>query len=130
MAALDDFRSTLNDIDIVKRRADYFAELLESECNDIEQRWQEAEQQRIEVETEYPQRTDVAETSEQTVRDLEAELVRVRDELKVWQRETLRRTVIAYCTAFETFLRDFLVEFAVSHPENFERYVQNDCGFR
>lgn len=45
-------------------------------------------------------------------------------EMQTWLRESRRRTAIAYCIAFESFLRDFLVEQAMLQHVKLEAYVQ------
>lgn len=129
MDALDDFKRTLNDIDTMQRRADQFAALLAQACEDAEARRRDAERQYDEAKEENPLDVETLKRYESAVQDRETELVRIRDELEVWQRELRRRTVITYCTAFETFLRDFLVEWLIAHPNALEHYIQERLQF-
>ncbi|MCK6561902.1 hypothetical protein HUU39_05755 [candidate division KSB1 bacterium] len=112
MDALDRFIEIADDIEVIRRRSAEITQLLIASRSEAEQQWKQAFAE-----------LDFAEKEKQPA----AELLRLREneqeqyaqrsfaeaELNIWQRETHRRTAIAYCTAFETFLRDFLIEQAL-----------------
>lgn len=47
-----------------------------------------------------------------------------QDELEHWKRGSFRQTAISYCIAFESFLRDFLIEWIESEPHRLKDHIQ------
>ncbi|MFQ5640841.1 MAG: hypothetical protein ACE5IR_22915 [bacterium] len=69
-------------------------------------------------------RTKVLDKWSAKVQNAEDYHERCGDELRVWAKETIRRTAIAHCTAFESFLRELLIEHALIRPWTLEKVVK------
>lgn len=153
MAALDELIDSTRIISKIEQRARALLPSLLAEKDKAKQRLQDAEQERFEVEVEVSEQKRLLEelgvsTQDVTlilvecerriefyqelllgyqgkVRALERKSTKTEEMAFIWMRELRRRSVIAYCTAFENFLRDFLVERIVLKPAKFEHYLVN-----
>jgi hypothetical protein len=135
VTAFDAFCTTLNNIDTVKQGADEFAALLEQRCSEAEQALRDAEEVReiVQGAARVVDRVRLAPTARlidrvvqqatDEVRDRSIDLTRVQNDWSVWRRDIPRRTAVAYCTAFETFLRALLVEQVAASRDILERIL-------
>jgi hypothetical protein len=53
----------------------------------------------------------------------------MRYQLELWKKESLRRTAVAYCTAFEIFLKNLLIDLLVLYPYRIHVYAKKEFGF-
>lgn len=152
MAALDELVDSARIISKIEQRARALLPTLWAEQDEAKQRRQDAEQEQLEVEVEIAEQKRLLEelsvsTQDVTltliegerriefyqelllgyqgkVRALERKSTKTEEMAFIWMRELRRRSVIAYCTAFENFLRDFLIEQIVFQPARLERHLQ------
>src|SRR5689334_11171994 len=110
MRALQAFEKTMSRIDLVQRRADQFADgEMTDTANEGMQRVAEAQDRWADLQSDGAPAGRVRE-AEVAWEDEREALRLAEEELEQWRLEGPRRTAVAYCTAFETFLRTFLVE--------------------
>lgn len=122
LSASKEFERSLNDTYLVKQRAERVSEALCSRLDEAELTVRDAEQDLRDAEAQDPLDPESVENLKQEVREREKELGLARDESEIWQRESTRRTAVAYCIAFETFLRDFLIDWVEANPHQLEAY--------
>ncbi len=152
MAALDELVDSTEIIGKIEQRARALLPNLLTEQDKAEHRWQDAVRERLEVEVEASEQKRLLEEQSIPTRDvtsilieserriefyqdlllgyqgkvqaLERKFTKTEETAFIWARELRRRSVIAYCTAFENFLRDFLIEQIVFQPARLERHLQ------
>jgi len=53
---------------------------------------------------------------------------RIEEHIDIWKRESRRRAAVAYCTVFEAYLRDLLVERCTEDPTPLDVYLQKSIN--
>lgn len=115
MEAIDDFRETIDRIKIFKQMID----------EEIPTEWQD---KRDSLQEEIDKIGDLNEEEQKKDSDykinLKDSLSLIYDQLIICNMVSCW-IVVMYCTAFETFLRDFLVEQASKNPQKMKHYLEN-----
>ena len=123
MDALKLFEDAMKPLDIFKRGGDEYLQLLKKRLEDSEENLGDAKAKLAEAKDENPQDTLATEKYQKAVDDCEEVSQTIGQEINVWRREFPSQAAIARSTAFECFLRDFLVQRAVLEPQRFQEYL-------
>jgi hypothetical protein len=122
--ALDSFRSELNRIDQFSDRAKLVADMLEQEAVDTESGAMAAR-----AKADAPGASpDEADFERLQADEQEAEAEKTRQAKLEWRKDVDRVYVLRLVTAFEVFLREFVIEKASDDQASVQRFLQNRVG--
>lgn len=124
MAAIDKFNSSLDEILLFRQFADSQADSLRSTLEEAEELFSLAEAELIDAKAMDSTDPSTINTLEATRQTFERDYKDAKKDFELWVRQLFRRTTIASCTAFECFLRDYLVEQLSSMPSLLEKFLR------
>jgi len=120
--ALDDFFDALVTSKIIHHRSNKIIKKLKRNHDVIEQELKDVfKQLYIEIDNERYDNVNKLSDRETSLHNRRKILDKA---LNAWEEQTLARTVIVSCTAFEVFLQQFLIEQAVQRPQRLYEYIR------
>jgi len=117
------FKRSLSNIYFIKKRGPKVIEQIEDECAAVEKEVNDIDAQ-ITQEKREAATAEILKSLTAGMKQRDERLTELLAELDTWRLESARRTAVAYCTAFEAFLRDFLVWQLHLKPERLEKYAR------
>lgn len=122
---LDKLKKVLDDAYYIKDESLKIVARLEDEYLKVKVEVEEAKQKYKETKADVEATQEQINEAEQELIDWERVLDERQERLYVWKHEWAKRNAISYCTAFETFLREFLIERLLLQPTIFESFLRS-----
>lgn len=116
MAALNAFKQALEHISQFRRLGSDHTLVLEKGKQEAEVDKQTAENELTDAKAQDIPDFSQIDSLKKKRRECEQQLVFVEGDLSLWKQTLLRQSAIAYCTAFESFMRNFIIDKIYDQP--------------